>query len=63
MPTPIRFVHPNQREVELLSWSDHDLDQMAMLTEQDRQRANSLWRRLLPRVFRTLLAARSTVKP
>lgn len=61
MPQPIAFTRPDQRQDELLSWSDREIDDMAIVTDEDRQRARSYWRRLLPRRFRDVLDAISTV--
>lgn len=61
MPTPIAFTRPDERQVELLMWTDQELDDMAIVTEDDQTRARAYWRRLLPRRFRDLLDAVSTV--
>lgn len=61
MPQPIAFTRPDQRQVELLPWTDRDLDDMAMVTDEDRSRAASYWRMHLPRRYRALLDAISTV--
>lgn len=58
MPTPIRFLRPDQREVEMLHWSEQDLDELAQISPDDKQRATAYWRRLLPRRLRDLLDAR-----
>lgn len=59
MTRPIHFQTPGERSVELLPWSDQDLEQMSQITEEDRRRADAYWRRLLPRKLRDLLSART----
>jgi len=61
MPQPIAFTRPDQRQVELMPWSDRDLDDMAIVTEDDQQRARSYWQRFLPRRYRAILDAISTI--
>lgn len=58
---PIQFRRPDQREVELQPWTDHDLDAMAEISETDKQRTAAYWRRYMPRRLRGLLDALSTV--
>lgn len=57
MTRPIHFQTPGERAVELMPWSDQDLDNMAQITEDDMSRAESYWRRLLPQRLRDLLSA------
>lgn len=61
MPTPIAFTRPDERQVELLLWTDRDLDDMAIVSSDDQRRAASYWRRLLPPQFRDVLDAVSTI--
>jgi hypothetical protein len=56
---PIQFTRPDERQVELMPWSDHDLGTMSVVTDEDQQRARLYWRRHLPAVLRDLLDARS----
>lgn len=59
MTRPIHFQTSEERHIELIPWSDADLVQMSQISQQDQQRADAYWRRLLPRRLRNLLAARS----
>ena len=43
-----------------LPLTDHDLDRLAEITEDDIQRAKALWRRTAPPEFRNLLEAEET---
>lgn len=59
---PIHFLRPDQREAQLLPWSDQDLDEMAQISDADKEQTAAYWRRLLPRRLRNLLDARSTAR-
>jgi len=63
MSTPIAFTRPDQRQVELLAWSDHDLDTLADISDTDIARAQGYWRSHLPRRYRLLLEATSPTNP
>ena len=58
---PIHFTRPDQREVQLQPWSDHDLDQMSQITEDDISKAKRYWSRHLPARFKDLLNAVSRI--
>ncbi len=62
MPQTVHFQQPDGRTVETTVWSDADLDEMAQITPDDQQTAETYWRRYLPRRFRTLLDAVSTAR-
>ncbi len=63
MPQQITFQNPsNGKLIEITAWSEHDLTEMAQITDSDQQTAASYWRRYLPRRFRTLLDAVSTIR-
>lgn len=54
---PIRFTRPDQREVELQPWSDHELDAMSQVTDDEKRLAKRYWERHLPLMFKSLLNA------
>jgi len=47
MTEPVRIHTPKGNEVELLPWSDQDLDEMSQITETDIERAKRYWRRCM----------------
>jgi hypothetical protein len=55
---PIQFTRPDHRIMHLQPWSLHDLDEMAVITPNDVDKAEAYWRRLLPRKLRDILSAR-----
>jgi hypothetical protein len=59
---PIQFQHPDQRVVELQPWSDADLDDLAQISDSDKERAAAYWRARLPRRLRVLIDAVSTAR-
>ncbi len=61
MPQSILFTRPDGRQVELLAWADYDLDALAAISEDDVSRAQRYWRAHLPRRYRLILDATSTV--
>lgn len=61
MTRPIQFLMPDQRTVQLLPWSDADLNQMSQVGPRDIKDAAAYWREHLPRRLRTILDARSTI--
>lgn len=61
MAQTIIFTRPDHREVELLAWNDYDLDQLATINDDDAARAQRYWRAHLPRRYRLILDAVSTV--
>ncbi len=61
MAQTITFTRPDHRQVDLLAWGDYDLDQLAGIDEADVNRAQGYWRSHLPRRYRLILDATSTV--
>lgn len=61
MPRPITFTRPDQRVIHMTSWSEADLDDLAVITDADIDAARRYWLRIMPRRFRDLLDATSTV--
>ena len=58
MTRPIRFQTSDQRHMHLEPWSDRDLDEMAMVTPSDVQKAKAYWQKILPARLRKLLERR-----
>ena len=59
MSRPIHFLRPDERSVEMLPWTDAELDQMSQISEGDKRTADAYWRRYLPKRLRDLLRART----
>jgi hypothetical protein len=57
MTRPIHFQTPGERHVELIPWTDQDLDNLSQITTDDMDRAESYWKRRLPKSLRDLLSA------
>ncbi len=57
MTRPIHFQTPGERAVQLMPWSDQDLDNLSQITEDDIDRAEAYWRRRLPQRLRDILSA------